>query len=611
MKESTKTPVKENTISECNDIQVCNFCGQRKHLPAIEHETQKVPALDRLLHASMSKVFGLSPASLAAAYFDWLSHLSMSPGKQAELVKSAGEKSLLFANYLSSQIKSCDGNAECCVHPLPQDKRFKDEGWNGWPYNVYQQAFLLTEQWWLETTGSVRGVTQHHADVMPFMTRQLLDMFSPLNFPMTNPRVLKTTMKEGGANFVEGAKIFFDDVLRHITQAPPAGAENYQVSENIAVTEGKVIYRNRLIELIQYAPLTQEVNAEPVLIVPAWIMKYYILDLSPKNSLVKYLVEQGHTVFMISWKNPDAEDREIGFDDYLQYGIMDALEAVTTIVPEQKVHTVGYCLGGTLLSIVASTMARDGDERLKSVTLFAAQVDFEEAGELLLFIDESQLTFLEDTMWEQGFLDSIQMAGTFYMLRSRDLIWSRIVEQYLLGNANQVNDLMAWNADATRMPYRMHSEYLRSLFLNNDLSEGRFMVGSKPISLTDIRVPIFTVSTLHDHVAPWHSVYKIRHYTDTDVSFLLTSGGHNAGIVSEPGHPHRSYQLAQSKSTDKYIGPEEWIDQTASQDGSWWPAWSAWLEAQSERKTKPPQMGAPEQGYTVLDDAPGEYVLMK
>ncbi|MDX2059673.1 MAG: alpha/beta fold hydrolase [Gemmatimonadales bacterium] len=585
-------------------IHAC--CEQRKSLPAVEHKTPSTPAIDKSLHAFMAMLCGFSPAAAATAWFDWYAHLAISPGKQAELVRSAGEKAKLFASYASMR---CCGKPDCCVHPLPQDRRFDDESWERWPYKLYQQAFLLTQQWWQEATSSVRGVTRHHGDVLPFLTRQWLDMFSPLNYPATNPRVVQAAVEQRGLNFVRGAANYLDDLSRLVSQAPPAGAEKYKVGETIAVSKGKVVYQNRLIELIQYEPATKEVYPEPVLIVPAWIMKYYILDLSPENSLVKYLVGQGHTVFMISWKNPDADDRDLGFEDYLNLGVMEALKAINAIVPQQRVHAAGYCLGGTLLTIAAAAMARDGVERLKSVTLFAAQVDFAEAGELLLFVDESQLAFLEDVMWQQGYLDKHQMAGSFQMLRSYDLVWSRIVEQYMLGNRTPLNDLMAWNADATRMPYRMHSEYLRSLFLNNDLAGGRFAVAGRPVVISDIRSPIFAVGTERDHVAPWPSVYKIHLLSDTDVTFVLTSGGHNAGIVSEPGHPHRSYRIATRKGGDRHVAAVDWQNKVPGKEGSWWTAWQAWLGKQSGEKTSPPGMGAPEQGYQPLQDAPGGYVL--
>jgi polyhydroxyalkanoate synthase len=363
------------------------------------------------------------------------------------------------------------------------------------------------------------------------------------------------------------------------------------------------VLRNRLMELIQYSPATPQTHALPLLIVPAWIMKYYILDLSPENSLVRYLVNQGFTVFMISWKNPDASDRELGMEDYRRMGIMAAINQVQSITGAEKLNAVGYCLGGTLLSIAAATMAREGDDRLASITLFASQVDFNEPGELSLFIDDSQVALLESLMWQQGYLDTTQMAGAFHLLRSNDLIWSRMLNQYLLGQADLQNDLMAWNADATRMPYRMHSEYLRHLFLGNDLAEGRYLADGRPIALSDIRAPIFSVGTVTDHVAPWRSAFKINLLTDTEVTFLLTSGGHNAGVVSPPGRPHREFQIATHSPQGPYVDPETWLETVPVRPGSWWPTWEAWLAAHSGPMLKPPAMGK------ALENAPGTYVM--
>jgi polyhydroxyalkanoate synthase len=389
------------------------------------------------------------------------------------------------------------------------------------------------------------------------------------------------------------------------------GAEAFVPGREVACTPGKVVFRNRLMELIQYAPATDTVFAEPLLIVPAWIMKYYILDLSPHNSLVRYMVDRGHTVFMISWKNPGPSDRDLSLADYRRLGIEDALAAIGRIVPERRVHAVGYCLGGTLLAIAAAAMARNGDARLVTVTLLASQVDFAEAGELGLFIDESEVTLLEDMMAEQGFLDPSQMSGAFQLLRSNDLVWSQRVTEYLLGERPPMTDLMAWNADGTRMPARMHSEYLRRLYLHNDLSAGRYQVDGRPVALRDIRVPIFAVGTERDHVAPWRSVYKINLFTDSEVTFLLASGGHNVGIVSDPAYKESSYQVATRGRDESYLDPESWAQQAPRAPGSWWPEWQRWLERRSGGRTAPPEMGCASAGYPVLDDAPGHYVHQK
>ncbi len=546
--------------------------------------------------------------ALAAAYSDWALHLSSAPGKQLELINKAGEKARRFATYGTRCIPSPNAS-EPCIKPLPQDKRFTDKEWQKWPFNAMSQAFLLNQQWWHNATTGVAGVTSQHEDVVTFTARQILDVFSPSNFALTNPEVLAKTAGEGGMNLVRGLQNFVEDVLLANAGKRPFGTEAFEVGRDMATTSGKVVYRNPLIELIQYTPMTDTVRPEPILITPAWIMKFYILDLEVQNSLVRYLTDQGFTVFMISWKNPNADDRDLGMDDYLSYGIMDSVDAVHAIAGEQKIHAIGYCLGGTLLSIAAAAMARDGDARLRSLTLLAAQVDFTEAGELTLFINDSQLAFLEDMMWEKGYLDTNQMAGAFQLLRSNDLIWSRVIHDYLMGERSEVNALLAWNADATRMPFRMHSQYLRRLFLNNDLAEGRYEVGNRPIAISDIRVPAFIVGTERDHVAPWQSVFKFNLLSDTDVTFVVTSGGHNAGIVSEPGHPKRHYRIHPKSKDAPYTDPDRWMAKTAVIDGSWWPALSEWLGKVSGNPIGPPAMGT--SGYEPLCDAPGTYVLQQ
>jgi len=577
--------------------------------PRLDTETPPaVQALDRLTNAMVGRfTFGLSPQALAGAWLDWAMHLAASPGKQQQLVDKAWRKSLRLALYLG-HCTMHGGQHEGCIAPLPQDRRFADPAWMKPPYNLLHQAFLLTQQWWHNATTDVRGVSAHHEAVVSFVTRQVLDMVSPANFPFLNPEVMRATIDQGGRNLLQGAQHLFEDAQRAALGQPPAGAEDYRVGETVAVTPGRVVYRNRLIELIQYSPATDLVRREPILILPAWIMKYYILDLSPNNSLVRWLVGQGHTVFIVSWKNPDAGDRDLGMDEYLRLGVMAALDEVARICGGAKIHAAGYCLGGTLLALAAAAMARDGDDRLASLTLLAAQTDFTEAGELTLFIDDAQVSFLEDLMWEQGYLDTRQMAGAFQLLRSNDLIWSRHVHEYMMGRRQPMFDLMAWNADATRMPYRMHSEYLRRLFLDNDFAEGRYRIDGRPVALTDIRVPIFAVGTVWDHVAPWRSVYKIHLLSDTDVTFVLTSGGHNAGIVSEPGRAGRRYQLLHRSATDRHIDAERFLVEAAGHDGSWWPAWQTWLALRSTDFVPPPPIAG---GSVSYDDAPGLYVLAK
>ena len=564
-----------------------------------------VRALDRQVHGDIGQLMsGISPIQATLVYLDWLSHLLISPGKQLDLVKQTAEDlSAAAANPAISRLGTDAQGRPAAV----ADRRFASEGWQQWPYNTYAQGFHILERAWHRATHGVPGLNHRHEDIAAFAARQWLDIFNPANIPWMNPDVVATTAREGGMNLVRGALNWADDLQRMVRDLPPAGVEAFKPGENVAVTPGRVVLRNDLIELIQYSPTTETVHPEPVLIVPAWIMKYYILDLTPQNSLVKHLVDQGHTVFMISWKNPTQDDRCKGLEDYRQDGVMAALDAIGRIVPGQKVHATGYCLGGTLLMIAAATMGRDKDERLASMTLFAAQGDFTEAGELLMFINESEVELIESMMAQQGYLKGSQMAGTFQLLHADDLIWSRAMKNYMLGQRDRPNDLMAWNADTTRMPYRMHSEYLHKLFLHNELATGRYEVGGKPIWFTDIHVPCFAVGTVTDHVAPWKSVYKL-HLLPLDITFVLTSGGHNAGIVSEPGHKGRHFQVHHRPPTEAYVAPERWQAEVPHLEGSWWPTWQAWLASHSGAKQAPPRMGLPGR-QPRLPDAPGHYVL--
>ncbi len=564
--------------------------------------------LDRVNRALLARwTQGVSPWALSSAWGDWWTHLATASGRQLELGQKAVIDTARIAAYAVA--RGTDG-LDPPFSPKPDDRRFDDPAWKGRPFDLMVQSYLAVEDWWNAATAPIRGMNSKNAERVAFVADQLVDVLAPSNSALTNPQIQNAILRTGGGNLVQGWRNLLEDMSRQLSGKRPAGLEQWRVGETVAVTPGRVVYRNDLIELIQYEPATKTVHREPVLIVPAWIMKYYILDLSPENSMVKWLVGQGHTVFMISWRNPTGADADVGLDDYRTQGVMAAIDAVGKIVPDEKIHACGYCLGGTILAIAAATMGRRRDHRLASVSLLAAQTDFSEAGELMLFVDEWQIAFLEDMMWDQGVLDTHQMAGAFRALRANDLVWSKMVREYVLGERDPQNDLMAWNADQTRMPARMHSEYLRGLFLENRLTAGRFAVEGRVIALRDIRVPFFLVGTEKDHIAPWRSVYKLHLFTNTDVTFVLTSGGHNAGIVSEPGHPRRHYRIATRHDDAPYRSPDEWLPCAEAKEGSWWPEWDEWLNAHgSAGMVAPPPLGAPKAGLPCLEPAPGTYVF--
>lgn len=563
-------------------------------------------ALDTDVRAAISKITGgMSPIQLVNAYFDWLSHLAISPGKRDLLWQSLRAKLVELAGQAAAQIALKD---DAPAIPL-QDQNFSGDSWRQRPFNLLAHAYLTLKSWVHETSEDVAGVEPFHQDLVAFINEQILEMLSPANFPFTNPEVLEATRREKGENLARGMEFLRQDMEKRAKQDTTPDMGDFRVGVNIGITPGKVIFQNSLIELIQYQPTTGQVAREPVLVVPSWIMKYYILDLSPGNSLAKYLVDQGKTVFMISWKNPDASDRDVSMDDYLHSGLFAAIQAVQAVCPDSRINAAGYCIGGTLLSIGAAVLAREDNEVLNSITLFAAQTDFTEPGDIKRTLGASQLSFLDSHMWTDGHLSAEGMGASFMALRSRDLVWNPAIDRYFLGKEPFRNDLMAWNADGTRMPYKMHSRYLQELYIENRLAECRFEVDNKPVSLLDLRAPMFVVGTTTDHVAPWKSVYKIHRLTYTEVTFLLTNGGHNAGIVSGPSHPRRRYQMATHHPMDKYVDPDSWARITPLQSGSWWPAWVGWLGEHSSASIEPRTMGAPRRGFKILRDAPGEYVL--
>lgn len=566
-----------------------------------ESATQR---LDRMLHASVAPfTHGLSPVSLALACADWAWHLGVSPGRQLELLTLATE---LGTNILQGQ-----DTPGAATGAAAEDPRYRHAAWDTWPFNVMRNSFHNAEAFWREAA-RVPGMTAHHGALAEFFARQWLGVLAPANWLPTNPVVLQETARTGGANLLQGARNLVEDMSALVTGADDPTQQRFVVGRNVAVTPGKVVFQNRLIELIRYDAQTTTVFPEPVLIVPSWIMKYYILDLSPHDSMVRYLVGHGHTVYMLSWLNPDSADHDLSMDDYLKLGVFDALQAVGALQASgHAVHAVGYCLGGTLLAIAAAAAARPGGlagagalPPLKTITLLAAQTDFSEPGELGLFIDEGQIGFLDNITRGKGYLSGGQMAGSFQFLHSRDLVWTRQMREYLMGEREQPTDLMAWNADTTRMPARMHHEYLTSLYLHNALATNSYQVQGRAVALDDIAAPVFLVGTQRDHISPWRSVYKLHRLADAEICFVLTSGGHNAGIVSEPGHAGRSYQIGTRPEHGGWVPPEQWVAETPSVGGSWWPAWHRWLSRHSSRR-RSAQATPP---GAVLRDAPGDYV---
>ncbi len=496
--------------------------------------------------------------------------------------------------------------SEAVIAEDQKDKRFKDDAWrDNEVFDFIKQTYLLSARYMQGMAASAEGLDEKQAQKVDFYTRQFVDALSPTNFVMTNPEVLRRTAETGGENLLKGLSNLLADLERGRgnLQISMVDRSKFAVGENIAVTPGSVVFQNELMQLIQYAPTTDKVLKRPLLILPPWINKYYILDLRPKNSFIRWAVEQGHTVFICSWVNPDEGLGDRGFDDYMQLGPYAALDAIEAATGERAINVIGYCLGGTLLAATLSHMASKRDNRIKSATFFTTMVDFEEAGELSVFIDEEQLQALEEKMAKKGFLEGSEMAGTFNMLRANDLIWSFVVNNYLLGQEPFPFDLLYWNSDSTRMPANMHSFYLRRMYQQNDLIKpgGIELLGVK-IDLRKIKQPTYILSTREDHIAPWKSTYRATQTYAGPIRFVLAASGHIAGVVNPPDAGKYSHWVGDSLPEQ----PEAWLEGATELAGSWWPDWQRWVAGQDKALVVARSPG--DGSLSVIEAAPGSYV---
>ena len=541
------------------------------------------------------------------AFFEAWTRVLANPMKLAETQMKLWQD---YANlWQSSLYKLWWQPAPPAIEPAKGDRRFRHEDWQQlFTFDYIKQSYLIAAKHLHNTLGRVAGLDEHTARKVDFYTRQYIDALAPTNFVMTNPEVLRETITSGGQNLLKGLNNLLDDLRRGGGELRVSMTDEkaFKLGENIAVTAGKVVFQNDLIQLIQYTPLTETVLKRPLLIGPPWINKFYILDLRPRNSLVRWAVSQGHTVFVISWVNPDEQLAEKGFEDYMHQGYLAALDAIEKATGEREVNAIGYCLGGTLLASTLAYMAAKKDDRIKSATFFVALTDFEEAGELGVFIDEEQLTSLEDKMNKRGFLEGSEMATTFNMLRANDLIWSFVVNNYLLGNDPFPFDLLYWNADSTRMPARMHSFYLRKMYQENLLSKpGGITLSGVPIDLRKIKTPAYFLSTREDHIAPWKSTYKGTQLLGGSKRFVLAASGHIAGVVNPPEGGKYSHWINEALPPD----PDDWFKGATEIAGSWWPDWHRWVSAQANERV--PARVPGDGKLTPIEDAPGSYVRVR
>ncbi len=501
--------------------------------------------------------------------------------------------------------------ADAVIEPEKGDYRFRDPAWSENPiFDFIKQSYLLNARWMRQTLGDVEGLDADSARKLDFYGRAIVDAMAPSNFPMTNPVVLRETAETKGENLIRGFQNFMEDSKNGGNGLRPRHTDMtaFEVGKNIAVTPGAVVYRGELFELLQYTPTTEKVHKVPLLIIPPWINKFYILDLRPDNSFIRWAVAQGYTVFVMSWVNPDERLRDKSFADYIKDGIFAALDAVEKATGEKQVNTIGYCIGGTLLAMTLALMAARGDDRIKSATFFAAQVDFTDAGDLRVFTDEEQVGRIEKQVNEKGYLEGGAMAATFNMLRANDLIWSFVVNNYLLGKEPQAFDLLYWNADPTRFPAKLLIQYLRGMYIANSLSTpGGITIDGTPIDLGKIEIPTYIQASREDHIAPMRSVYKAMHLFGGKKRFMLAGSGHIAGVVNPP--EKKKYQHWINDSKRSYADVDAWLADAIEHPGSWWNDWDAWISKLSDGEV--PARTPGDRALKVLEPAPGSYVKVK
>ncbi len=581
-----------------------------RSMAGIAERSQRLVA-DWIRRQSSEGAGNLDPFNIGGAFMEMTARLMADPARLMQAQFGLWQDTMTLWHSTARRMMGL--HAAPVIEADPKDRRFRDDAWrDNEVFDFIKQSYLLSARFVQETVRQADGLDAHTSQKVDFYTRQFVDAMSPTNFVLTNPEVLRRTAETGGENLVRGLNNLLSDLERGRgrLRVRMTDSEAFDVGGNIAVSEGKVVFQNDLMQLLQYAPSTPEVFARPLLIVPPWINKFYILDLRPKNSFIRWAIAQGHTVFVISWVNPDERLADKGFDDYMREGILTALDTIEQAVGgraagEMPVNAIGYCLGGTLLACTLAWMAEHGDARIASATFFVTLLDFAESGELKVFIDEEQLAAIEAKMQRHGYLEGSEMANTFNMLRANDLIWSFVVNNYLLGRDPFPFDLLHWNSDSTRMPARMHSFYLRSMYQENRLvTPGGIVLDGTPIDLGHVRVPAYFLSTREDHIAPWRSTYRGTQLLGGECRFVLAASGHIAGVVNPPEGGKYSHWINPALPAE----PEAWLAGATEIAGSWWPDWQRWVAGTDHSRAmvaaRVPGAGA----LAAIEDAPGSYV---